>query len=166
VTSEELPTVSERAAGERATPAVTAVAPPAHSPSVLGEERIAIRCDADILAARARASAIGVKLGFSSLAQAVVATALSELARNILEHAGHGEIRVGIVQKGARRAISIIAHDHGPGIPDIELAMRDGYSTKGGLGLGLPGTKRLMDEFEITSVVGQGTTATVRKWAK
>jgi len=107
-----------------------------------------------------------VQLGFSTSDQALVATAISELARNILEYAGYGEIILELAQQGGRRGIVVIARDQGPGIPDIEKAMQDGYSTTKSLGLGLPGARRLMDDFEIVSKVGQGTTVTAKKWAR
>ncbi len=106
------------------------------------------------------------ELGFSPTDLTVIATALSELARNIVEYARSGEIILSRVKYGGRCGLVIIARDHGPGIADIERAMQDGYSTGKGLGLGLPGTKRLMDEFEITSSVGQGTTVRVTKWVR
>ena len=93
----------------------------------------------------------------------LIATAISELARNIVQYAQRGEIILSVVE-GSRRGIQIVARDQGPGIPDLELAMRDGYSTGGSLGLGLPGARRLMDEFAIDSEVGKGTTVSMRKW--
>lgn len=130
------------------------------------EIRVQVRSDADVMAARQQAKAMAVAVGFSSFEQAVIATALSELARNIVDHAGEGEIVLGTTDEAGRRGICIVARDDGPGIPDMELALRDGYSTSGGLGLGLPGVRRLMDEFEISSTVGKGTRVSVRKWAK
>jgi serine/threonine-protein kinase RsbT len=97
---------------------------------------------------------------------AVVATAISELARNIVRYAVRGEIILRLVQNNGKRGIEVVAADDGPGIADIGLAMQDGYSTSGGLGLGLPGTRRLMDDFEITSDFGKGTTVTVRRWRR
>ena len=93
----------------------------------------------------------------------MIATAISELARNIVQYAQHGEIVLSVVE-GSRPGIQIVARDQGPGIADLEQAMRDGYSTGGSLGLGLPGAKRLMDEFTIDSEVGKGTIVSVRKW--
>ena len=97
---------------------------------------------------------------------ALIATAVSELARNISQYAVSGCIEMRIVEDGGSRGISIVAHDDGPGIPDTAQAMRDGYSTGGGLGLGLPGTKRMMDDFELTSAPGKGTTVAVVKWLR
>ncbi len=94
----------------------------------------------------------------------MVATAISELARNILEYARTGQIEVGVANKGSRIGLVVVALDSGPGIADISRAMQDGYSTGHGLGLGLPGVKRLMDEFMIVSAPGEGTCITVRKW--
>jgi len=97
---------------------------------------------------------------------ALVAAAISELARNILQFAGRGEMVLTLVNQEGRRGIIISAIDEGPGIPDVAQAMQDGYSTCGGLGLGLPGVKRVMDEFDITSQVGHGTTVTAKKWKR
>lgn len=104
------------------------------------------------------------KLGFSSSDLAMIATAISELARNIVVYARGGEIILKLVEDQSRRGIVVIAADRGPGIVDVARALQVGYSTSGSLGLGLPGTRRLMDEFEIASVVGKGTTVTVKKW--
>ncbi len=128
--------------------------------------RVAINHDADTVTARQQGRALAIRLGLSSGDQALVATAISELARNIVEYAKHGEIFLELIERDGRRGILVIARDEGPGIPDIERAMQDGFSTGGGLGLGLPGARRLMDEFEIVSQVGRGTTVTVKKWAR
>lgn len=96
--------------------------------------------------------------------QTLVALAISELARNIVSYAQRGEIEMST--EGSRRGIQIIARDQGPGIPDVELALRDGYSTSRSLGLGLPGTRRVMDEFSLESSVGKGTVVTIRKWLR
>jgi len=130
------------------------------------QTRVRISSDADIVMARQQGRAMTAQLGFSTSDQALVATAISELARNILEYAGYGEIILELAQQGGRRGIVVIARDQGPGIPDIEKAMQDGYSTTKSLGLGLPGSRRLMDDFEIVSQVGEGTTVTVKKWAR
>jgi serine/threonine-protein kinase RsbT len=126
--------------------------------------RIAVRCDADIVLVRQQARQLAKELGFSASDLTLIATALSELARNIVQYARQGEIVLSQTRQGKQRGLTIIARDHGPGIADIERAMLDGYSTGKGLGLGLPGTKRLMDEFEITSGKGQGTTVKAIKW--
>ncbi len=130
------------------------------------EIRLPIRSEADIVTARLQARALGEPLGFSVGELTAIATAISEVARNILLYAGKGEVLLGIVRDGGRRGIAVVARDEGPGIPDIALALQDGYSTGRGLGLGLPGVKRLMDEFAITSEVGRGTTVSAKKWPR
>jgi serine/threonine-protein kinase RsbT len=128
------------------------------------ETRVAIHADADIVTARQAGRALAQQIGFVGSDLTVIATAISELGRNILQYAGGGEILLRPIQASSRRGLLIVARDEGPGIADITLAIQDAYSTSGGLGLGLPGTRRLMDEFEIDSVVGRGTTVTVKKW--
>jgi len=105
-------------------------------------------------------------MGFGAVDLARIATAISELARNIYTYAQTGEIQLEEIAKGNRRGIQVMAVDQGPGIPNIEEAMRDGFTTSNGLGAGLPGTRRLVDEFEIESYVCQGTRVTVRKWLR
>jgi serine/threonine-protein kinase RsbT len=129
-----------------------------------GEIRVAINSDQDIVLARQKGRAMAAELGFSSGDATLIATAISELARNIVSYAGRGEITLKNVQGSSRVGILVIAEDDGPGIPDIRQALRDGFSTSGSLGLGLPGVRRLMDEFDIASQPGQGTTVTVKKW--
>src|SRR5689334_20030674 len=129
------------------------------------EIRVQVVADTDIIAARQKGRELARDLGFTLTEATLVTTAVSELARNIIFYAKRGEIIFGIVQKGSRRGLKIIARDDGPGIPDIENAMAEGFSTSGGLGLGLPGVKRLMDEFNIVSKIGSGTTVTVKKWS-
>ncbi|MGZ8143420.1 MAG: ATP-binding protein [Methylosarcina sp.] len=128
--------------------------------------QVPIRSDTDIVVVRQRARTLAKEMGFSASDLTLIATALSELARNIVEYARHGEITLARVKQANQRGLIIIARDNGPGIADIERAMQDGYSTGKGLGLGLPGTKRLMDEFEITSSLGRGTTVRVAKWVR
>ncbi len=125
---------------------------------------IIIESVSDIITAREQGRTIGKELGFSFTDLTIIATVISEVARNILVFAKEGEIILGMTRQGGRHGIVIIARDRGPGIPDIPLAMQDGYSTRKGLGLGLPGVRRLMDEFEIISEVGKGTTVTMKKW--
>jgi serine/threonine-protein kinase RsbT len=108
---------------------------------------------------------IAQPLELSSGDIAMVATAVSELARNILVYAGGGTIDLSLIQEDSHRGMLVIAQDEGPGIENVELAMRDGYSTSNGLGVGLPGTDRLMDEFDLVSKVGVGTTIKAKKWA-
>ena len=128
------------------------------------EIRVAINSNQDIVTARQRGRALAAELGFSATDATLVATAISELARNIVSYARHGEITLKKIQVSSRRGVLIIASDDGPGIPDIRQALRDGFSTSGSLGLGLPGVRRLMDEFEITSRPGRGTIVAVKKW--
>jgi serine/threonine-protein kinase RsbT len=130
------------------------------------EARVLIRSDPDIVTARQRGRALAAQLAMSSSDLTFISAAISEVARNILTYARRGEIEVSLVQEGNRRGIIVVARDEGPGIPDIERAMQDGFSTGQGLGLGLPGARRLMDEFEIVSEVSKGTTVTMRKWAR
>lgn len=129
-----------------------------------GEIRVAIHSDQDIVGARQKGRTIAAELGFSSADATLIATAISELARNIVSYARRGEIKLRTIQNSVRQGIMVIASDQGPGIPDVAQALRDGFSTSGSLGLGLPGVRRLMDEFEIASKPGQGTTVTVKKW--
>jgi serine/threonine-protein kinase RsbT len=133
---------------------------------VADETRVPINSDADIVDARQLGRALAAQLGLSTTDQVLIATAISELARNIIQYAKQGEILLSALNQGGRRGVIVIARDEGPGIPDVERALQDGYSTGESLGLGLPGARRLMDEFEIVSEVGKGTTVTARKWAK
>jgi serine/threonine-protein kinase RsbT len=125
---------------------------------------VAINSDQDIVTARQRGRALATGLGFATGDATLIATAISELARNIVSYARRGEITLKIVDGSGRQGILVIASDDGPGIPDIRQALRDGFSTSGSLGLGLPGVRRLMDEFEITSQPGRGTIVAVKKW--
>jgi serine/threonine-protein kinase RsbT len=131
---------------------------------VTGEVRVAVSSDADVVAAREKGRELSAQLGFSSIDLTLIVTAISEVARNILLYADKGEIILGLEDDG-QRGIVVTARDEGPGIPDVELAMRDSYSTGNGLGLGLPGARRLMDEFAIESEVSKGTTIVMKKWA-
>jgi len=133
---------------------------------IADEVRVPIDRDADIVIARQKGRELASQCGFLSTDLAVVATAISELARNIVRYAARGEILLRLVNDNGKRGVEVVATDEGPGIPDLPLAMQDGYSTSGGLGLGLPGTRRLMDEFEIVSDFGKGTTVTVRRWKR
>jgi serine/threonine-protein kinase RsbT len=125
---------------------------------------VSIRSDQDIVVARQKGRSLAMALEFSSGDATLIATAISELARNIVSYAAEGEIRLQAINGGARKGIQITARDDGPGIADVEQALRDGFSTSGSLGLGLPGVLRLVDEFEIHSGKNRGTTVTVRKW--
>jgi serine/threonine-protein kinase RsbT len=131
-----------------------------------GEVVVPIRADVDVVVARQKIRGLVSDLGFSGSELTLIATAISEVARNIVSYAGSGEIVMRVVQRGQRRGITVVARDKGPGIADIERAMEDGFSTSRGLGLGLPGSKRLMDEFELVSEVGRGTEITMTKWER
>jgi serine/threonine-protein kinase RsbT len=128
------------------------------------EDRVPVCSDADIVTARQRGRELAQHLGFAGSDLTAIATAISELGRNILTYAGNGEIILQPAHAGSKHGIVVVARDEGPGIPDIALAMQDAYSTSNSLGLGLPGTRRLMDEFAIESIVGRGTIVTVKKW--
>jgi len=131
----------------------------------MGQSKTAvIRSDLDIVIARTMARDVANALGFGAIDQARIATAVSELARNIFLYAGTGNVTVREVEKNGRKGIEILCEDQGPGIANIDLVMQDGYSTSRGMGMGLPGAKRLMDEFSIRSQENIGTTITCRKW--
>jgi serine/threonine-protein kinase RsbT len=125
---------------------------------------VPVQRDEDIVAARQTGRALASKVGFSDTDLTLIATAISEIARNMIEHATGGEIEFALVKDHGRAGLFVVARDRGPGIPDIERALEDGYSTGKGLGLGLPGARRLMDEFSIQSQVGVGTTVSMKKW--
>lgn len=127
---------------------------------------VAINRDIDIVAARQKGREIAARVGIAGTDLTLIATAISEVARNIVEYAGRGEVRLEAIARGGRTGVMVVARDEGPGIADIEQALRDGFSTGKSLGLGLPGARRLMDEFEIVSEVGKGTTVTMRKWRR
>jgi serine/threonine-protein kinase RsbT len=127
---------------------------------------VLIERESDIVAARQAGRELCAELGFSNTDRTLVATAISEVARNIVRYAQRGEIVLNRTERPGRVGIEVVARDEGPGIADIELAMRDGYSTGRSLGLGLPGAKRLMDDFELVSNPSSGTTVTMRKWAR
>jgi serine/threonine-protein kinase RsbT len=133
---------------------------------VAGEVRIPIRGDADVVTARQQGRELATQAGFSATELTIIATAISEIARNIVMFADRGEIIVSLADENGRQGVTVVARDSGPGIPDLEQALRDGYSGYGGMGLGLPGSRRLMDEFEITSEVDKGTTVTMTKWRR
>jgi serine/threonine-protein kinase RsbT len=120
----------------------------------------------DIVAARQLGRNVAKELGFGTVDQARITTAISELARNIYLYAGQGEMQIERTYDRGKKGLKITAIDNGPGIPDIRKVMEDGFSTSGGLGAGLPGVKRLMDEFDITSSVGDGTNIQAVKWLR
>lgn len=125
---------------------------------------LSITRDTDIVLACQKGRALAAQLGLSDNNQVVVVIAISEIAQNIVHYAGQGTMIFQPIAQDKKTGIEIIAQDQGPGIADIDLVLQDGYSTGGGLGLGLPGARRLMDEFEISSEVGRGTTITMKKW--
>jgi serine/threonine-protein kinase RsbT len=129
-------------------------------------ERIAIESDADVVTARQRARALAVGLDMPTTDQTLLATAISEIARNITAYAVRGEVLLDVVQDGSRRGVRVVARDDGPGIEDLEKALQDGFTTGGGLGLGLPGARRLVDEFDIQTAPGEGTRVTLVKWTR
>ena len=132
----------------------------------MSEVRVQIEREADIVLARQAGRQLAAQLGFSSTDQTLIATAISEVARNIVVYAQHGEIVLNRADDAGRVGIQVVAIDQGPGIDNKEMAMRDGYSTKNSLGLGLPGARRLMDDFALDSEVGRGTTVTMTKWKR
>lgn len=135
--------------------------------STVGDElRCLIAADVDVVQARQAGRELAAEIGFSAGDQTVIAAAISEIARNILMYAKRGEVRFTKVLDGTQQGLIVVAEDDGPGIRDIPRALQDGYSTSGGLGLGLPGARRLMDEFEVVSAPGQGTRITMRKWKR
>jgi serine/threonine-protein kinase RsbT len=125
---------------------------------------VPLNTEADIVTARQKGRAMALSLGFSPGDATLIATAISELARNIVAYAKRGEIELLPVERNGTSGLAVVARDEGDGIPDVRRALQDGYSSAGRLGLGLPGVKRLMDELEIVSEVGVGTTVTARKW--
>ena len=131
---------------------------------VMEDSAMAVASDSDIVLARNQGRVVALRLGFRPTDATLIATAISELARNILLYARSGEIAIRPLERGERVGLAVVARDSGPGIADPARAMEDGYSTSGRLGLGLPGVRRLMDEFEIHTAAGQGTTVTVKKW--
>jgi RNA polymerase sigma factor (sigma-70 family) len=134
--------------------------------AVAGEIRIPIQTDADVVTARKQGRELAAQAGFSATELTIIATAISEIARNIVMFAERGEVLVSLVGENSRQGVTVVARDAGPGIPDLKQALRDGYSGYGGMGLGLPGSRRLMDEFEITSEADKGTTITMTKWRR
>ncbi len=130
------------------------------------EVRVAIERAQDIVTARQEGRQLAARLGFSSGDATIVATAISELARNIVLYAKRGEIVLTPAERDGALGLAITARDEGAGIPNVQRVLQRGYSTSGGLGLGLPGVKRMMDEFEIVSEAGKGTVVTVKKWRR
>lgn len=131
---------------------------------MLQAETMSIQSSADVVLVRQSVRQFAVKQGFSLVDQTKIVTAASELARNTLDYGGGGTVKLEALQDGLRRGLRLTFEDEGPGIPDIELALKDGYTTGSGLGMGLSGTKRLVNEFNIVSHVGKGTCITITKW--
>ncbi len=127
-------------------------------------ETMSIQAASDVVLVRQAVRQLAVELGFSLVDQTKIVTAASELARNTLDYGGGGTVKLEGLQEGIRRGLRLTFEDQGPGIPDIDLALKDGYTTGGGLGMGLSGTKRLVNEFNIVSQVGKGTCITITKW--
>jgi|SRR5688500_8113454 serine/threonine-protein kinase RsbT len=132
------------------------------------EARLSIVAEEDIVASRQRAREVARQLGFGAVDQSRIATAVSELTRNVVRYAtdGRGEVAIRELAASGRIGIEIIVSDNGPGIPDVDQALRDGFTSGGGMGMGLPGTRRLMDEMTVESAVGRGTVVTIRKWRR
>jgi len=137
---------------------------PVLNATIAHEAHVPIRSSADIVVARQHGRALASLIGFSSSNLTMIATAISEMARNIVEYAREGEVTITLINSGNKRGVKIVASDQGPGIADIAAVMRDGFSTGQGLGIGLPGARRLMDEFEIASEIDKGTTVVLKKW--
>jgi serine/threonine-protein kinase RsbT len=130
------------------------------------ETCVPIEHEGDIVTARQKGRELAAATGLSPTEQTLIATAISEVARNIVVYATRGEVILARLDQNGRRGVLVVARDDGPGIVNPDLAMRDGYSTSKSLGMGLPGAKRLMDEFELSSMVGKGTTITMKKWVR
>ncbi len=127
-------------------------------------ERLSIRNGSDVVAVRHAVRTHAARLGFSLIDQTKLVTAASELARNAYDYGGGGEVTLDALNEGSRRALRVTFEDNGPGIPDVQLALKDGYTTGNGLGLGLGGAKRLVNEFNIESKVGRGTKVVIARW--
>jgi serine/threonine-protein kinase RsbT len=131
---------------------------------VLKSESVALQAESDIVLARQKVRQWAAELGFSLVDQTKIITAASELARNTILYGRGGTLALEALQEGVRKGLRLTFSDQGPGIPDIQLALQDGYTTGGGLGLGLGGAKRLSNEFEIKSRPGEGTTVRIARW--
>lgn len=131
---------------------------------LIRSDKLSVASDADIVAVRQRVRALAVESGFSLVDQTKIVTAASELARNTVVHGGGGTVEIEMLVEGGRRGLRLTFRDHGPGIADVEAAMRDGFTTGGGLGLGLGGAKRLSNEFDVQSRPGEGTVVRITRW--
>ena len=128
------------------------------------DEAMPLRTSDDVVRVRQTVRARAVAAGFSLVDQTKIVTAASEIGRNTVDYGGGGTLRIEVVRNGRRRGVRLTFTDHGPGIPDLSLAMQDGYTTGSGLGLGLGGAKRLSNEFDVRSAPGQGTVVTLARW--
>jgi len=133
-------------------------------PTTTRTERLAIRSSEDVVKVRQLVRTFGVEAGLSLVDQTKIVTAASELARNTLDYGGGGEVRLEIVEDGGRKGVRLAFEDRGPGIADVQLALKDGYTSGSGLGLGLGGARRLSNEFSIESTIGVGTKITIARW--
>ncbi len=132
--------------------------------AVVRHESHPLQCDLDVVKVRQRVRDWAVQSGFSLVDQTKIVTAASELARNVIKHGGGGSARLESLNDDCRRGLRVVFEDQGPGIPDVELALRDGYTTGGGLGLGLGGARRLSNEFHIDTEPGRGTKVMITRW--
>jgi len=132
--------------------------------AALRDETLSIRSSDDIVKVRRITRESALMQSFSLVDQTKIVTAASELARNTLDHGGGGEVHIQTLEHGTRRGVRLTFTDHGPGIADLEKALKDGFTTGGGMGLGLSGSKRLVNEFDIKSAIGRGTTVTITRW--
>ncbi|MGG5822695.1 anti-sigma regulatory factor [Falsiroseomonas sp. HW251] len=132
--------------------------------STTASDIVAIRTGDDVVRVRQEVRAMATRAALSLVDQTKIVTAASELARNTLDYGGGGTARIMLLQEGARRGVRVIFEDQGPGIPDVEQALRDGFTTGRGLGLGLGGSKRLCNEFRIETELGKGTRITIARW--
>ncbi len=131
---------------------------------VVNTEELPIQSPSDIVVARQRVRSIAAGMGFSLVDQTKIVTAASELARNTLDYGGGGVVRLLQLEENPRKGLRLVFEDHGPGIPDVQQALKDGFTTGGGLGLGLGGAKRLVNDFSIQSAPGEGTCVTITRW--
>jgi serine/threonine-protein kinase RsbT len=134
--------------------------------NTISQGEVTIETEADIVLTRRRVRELATATGFGPTDVTRVVTAASELARNVFQYAGKGSMRWRTIETNGRQGLELQFVDQGPGIPDVNIALQNGYSTGQGLGMGLPGTRRLMDEMEVQSQPGQGTTVTIKKWRK
>jgi serine/threonine-protein kinase RsbT len=132
--------------------------------AILRSESVPIQSSADVVIARQAVRSAATELGFSLVDQTKIVTAASELARNTLDYGGGGAMLLQTLNDGMRRGLKLLFEDHGPGIPDVQMALKDGFTTGGGLGLGLGGARRLVNDFDIQSKVGEGTRITITRW--